>query len=153
MGGPKGKWVYRMLNPHCDFEVWPHPWPWPLIFKVKFWKSCNSGMGCRIDMEQTGCELTECWNHVVISTSTSPWPWIFNIKFWNSCIPGMGGLINMEQKGYKSIRCYTYYVTLNYDLDLRFSRSYFKNALSQEWEGWLTWNQKDRMLDSVTLWL
>ena len=28
----------RMLDPHYDFELWPHPWPWPLIFKVKFWK-------------------------------------------------------------------------------------------------------------------
>ena len=28
----KGMWVDRMLDPHCDFELWPHPWPWPLIF-------------------------------------------------------------------------------------------------------------------------
>ena len=32
--GMKGMWVERMLDPRCDFELWPHPWPWPLIFKV-----------------------------------------------------------------------------------------------------------------------
>ena len=58
-------WVDRMLDPHCDFELWPHPWPWPFIFKVKFWKSRNSGMGYSTDMEQKGCESTECWTHVV----------------------------------------------------------------------------------------
>ena len=58
--GTKGMWVDRMLDPHCDFELWPHPWPWPLIFKVKFWKSHNSGMGCPIDMEQKGCDSIGC---------------------------------------------------------------------------------------------
>ena len=23
--GTKGMWVDRMLDPHCDFELWPHP--------------------------------------------------------------------------------------------------------------------------------
>ena len=52
----KGMWVDRMLDPHCVFELWPHPWPWPLIFKVKFIKSQNLRMGCQIDLEQKGCE-------------------------------------------------------------------------------------------------
>ena len=57
--GTKGMWVDRMLDSHCDFELWPHQWPWPLIFKVKFLevkflKSHNSEMGCPIDMEQKG---------------------------------------------------------------------------------------------------
>ena len=70
--GTKGMWIDRMLDPHCHFERWPHPWPWPLIFKVKFWKCRNSGMGCPIHMEREGCESTECWTHVVTSTLTSP---------------------------------------------------------------------------------
>ena len=37
--GAKGMWVYRMLDPHCDFELWPHPWPRPLIFKLNLEKS------------------------------------------------------------------------------------------------------------------
>ena len=27
--GTKGMLVNGMLDPHCDFELWPHPWPWP----------------------------------------------------------------------------------------------------------------------------
>ena len=118
--GMKGMWVDRILDPHCDFELWPHPWPWPLIFKVKLWKSSNSGMGCPTDMEQKGCESTEYWTHVVTQVWPHPWswPWIFSIKFWNSCIPGMRGPIVMERKGYELMRCYAYLVTLSYDLDL-----------------------------------
>ena len=55
----------------------------------------------------------------------------------------MAGSIDMEQKGCESIGCYTYFVTLSYDLDLGFSRSNFKNAVSREWDGRLTWNQRD----------
>ena len=53
----------------------------------------------------------------------------------------------MEPKGYESIGCYTHIVTLNFDLthdlDLRFSRSIFEIAVSQEWEGRSTWNGQD----------
>ena len=100
--GTKGMWVDWMLDPCCDFQLWPHSWPWPFIFKVNFWKSRNSGMGCPIDMERKGCELTECWTHVVT--------------------------LNFD---------------LTHDLDLEFSMSNFKIAVSQEWEGRLTWNEKD----------
>ena len=58
--GTKGMWVDRMLDPHCDFELWPHPWTWPLIFKVKFWKCCISRMGGPIEMERKGCESIVC---------------------------------------------------------------------------------------------
>ena len=88
--GTKGMWVDRILDQHYDFELWPHPSPWPLIFKVKFWKSRNSGMGCPVDMERKGCEsgmrvdwmLDPCcdgqlWPHAW------PWPWIFNINMWH----------------------------------------------------------------------
>ena len=40
-------WVNRMLDPLCDLELWP----WPLIFKFKFWNCCISWMGGPIDME------------------------------------------------------------------------------------------------------
>ena len=63
--GTKGMWVDRMLCPYCDLELWPHLWPWPLNFKVKFWKSRNSAMGCQIDMEQKGCESIGCRTHIV----------------------------------------------------------------------------------------
>ena len=76
--GTKGTWVDRMLDPHCDFELWPHPWPWPLNFKVKFWKSRNSAMGCQIDMEWKGCESIGGSTHLVtlnydLTHDLDPW--------------------------------------------------------------------------------
>ena len=59
----------------------------------------------------------------------------------------------------ESIGCYTHFVTYNvhftHDLDLGFSRSNFENAVSQEWEGRLTWNERDLSRQNVgpMLWL
>ena len=59
----------------------------------------------------------------------------------------MGWSIDMEMKGCESIEYWTYVVTfkvhLTHDLDLGFSRSNFENAVFQEWEGRLTWNERD----------
>ena len=59
----------------------------------------------------------------------------------------MGWPIDMGLKGCESIECWTHVVTFNvhltHDLDLGFSRSNFENAVSQEWEGRLTWNERD----------
>ena len=51
---------------------------WPFIFKVKFWKCCNSGMGCLIHMKRKGCESIESWTHVVtfnfdLTHDLDPW--------------------------------------------------------------------------------
>ena len=59
--GTKGIWVDRVLYLLCDLELWP--WPW--IFKVKFWKCFISEMGGPIDMEPKGCELIGCYTHIV----------------------------------------------------------------------------------------
>ena len=112
--GTKRMWIDRMLHPHYDFELWPHPWPWPLIFKVKFWKSRNSGMGCLIDMERKGCESIGCQTHIV------------------------------------TLNC-----DLTHDLDSWFSRSNFEKVVTREWDGRLTWNERDvsRWDVRATLWL
>ena len=60
------KWVGKMLGPHCDMEIWPHAWPWPLIFNVKFRNSCIPGMGRPIDMERRGCESRGSYIYFVI---------------------------------------------------------------------------------------
>ena len=63
------------------------------------------------------------------------------------------------RKGCELIGCYTHFVTFNvqltHDLDLGFSRSNFENAVSQEWEGKLTWNERDLSRQNVgpMLWL
>ena len=63
--GMKGMWTDGMLHPLCVFQHSPHPWSWPWNFKVKFLRSCISGMGWPIDMEWRGCESKKCWTHVV----------------------------------------------------------------------------------------
>ena len=76
-----------------------------------------------------------------------PWPWIFKFKFWKCCISGMGGQIDMERKGFESTECWTHVITFNvhlfHDLDFGFSRSNFEKVVSQEWDGRLTWNERD----------
>ena len=53
----------------------------------------------------------------------------------------------MERKGCESIGSWIHIVTLNFDLthvlDLEISRSNFVEAVSQECEGRLTWNERD----------
>ena len=59
----------------------------------------------------------------------------------------MGCPINMEWKGCESTEYWIHIATLNfdltYDLDLEFSTSNFEIAVSQEWVGRLTWNERD----------
>ena len=148
--GTKGMWVDRMLHSLCDFQLWPQSWPWPWIFKVKFWKRCISWMGWPIDMESKGCESIECLTHVVTFNfphHTWPWPCIFKVKFWKSLILWMGWPIDMDQKGCELIECWTHVVTFNvhlfHDLDLGFSRSDFEKVVSQDWDGGLTWDKRD----------
>ena len=148
--GTKGMWIDGMLHPLCDFQLSPHPWPWPWIFKVKFWKSHISGMGWPIDMELKGYESIECWTHAVTLNGHLTHDFYFGFSrsnFEKSRISGMGWPIDMERKGCESIGCYIYFVTFNvhltHDLDLGFSRSNFENAVSQECNGRLTWNESD----------
>ena len=129
----------------------PHPWPWPWIFKVKFWKCCISGMAVLIDMEQKGCESIGCNTHFVTINFDLNHDFDLGfsrkVKFWKSRISGMGWRIDMEWKVCESIECWTHVVTFNFplthDLDHGFSRLNFENAVSQEWQGWLTWNMAD----------
>ena len=59
----------------------------------------------------------------------------------------MEWLIDMEWKGCESIGCYTHFETFDFDLndhlDLGFSRSNFEKVIPPEWDGWLTWNERD----------
>ena len=71
----------------------------------------------------------------------------FSRSNFEKVISQVGWPIDMELKRCESIEYWTYVVTFNlpltHDLDLGFSRSNFENAVSQEWEGRLTWNQRD----------
>ena len=63
--GTKGLCVDWMLDPRCDFQLWPHLWPRPWIFDVKFWNSCIPWMGGLIDMERKGYESIGCYPYFV----------------------------------------------------------------------------------------
>ena len=88
----------------------------------------------------------------------------FKVKFRNSSISGIVGLIDLKWKRSELIWYWPWAdcMTLSFhhtdDLDLEISRSEFEIALSQEWDAWLTWNEKDvshpfmtMILTSVTM--
>ena len=75
--GTKGMWVDRMIDSHCDLELWPQPWPWPWIFKVNFWSSCISGTRGPTNMERKEYESILCYTYVTLSYD-------FNLRFWRS---------------------------------------------------------------------
>ena len=37
-----------------DLDLWPHTWPWPWIFMVKFWNSCISEWEGRLTLHKGG---------------------------------------------------------------------------------------------------
>ena len=43
-----------ILKVKCDLELWPHTWPWPWIFMVKFWNSCISKWEGRLTLHKGG---------------------------------------------------------------------------------------------------
>ena len=113
---------------------------------------CNRLMDGRADWHGTKAMWIDRMLHPLcdFQHSPHPWPWrpwIFEVKFWKCCISGMEGPIDMEQKRCGSIGCYTHFVTVNipltHDLNLGFSRSKFEKVVSQEWDGRLTWNERD----------
>ena len=138
------------LNHDLDLSTFPSPMTLTLDFQGQILKKSylRNGMadwhGIKrmwVDRRLNPCCDFQCPPH------PSPWPWIFKVKFWKCCISGLGGPIDMERKGCELIGCYTHFVTfnfdLNHDLDLGFSRSNFEKVVSHEWDGRLTWNERD----------
>ena len=56
-------WILKVKR---DLDPWPHTWPWPWIFMVKFWNSCISGWEGRLTLHK-GVAVGHSW----------PWPWPF----------------------------------------------------------------------------
>ena len=56
-----------ILKVKCDLELWPHTWPWPWIFMVKF---------CEIAVSQNGRADWHCTKEVAVGHSW-PWSWPF----------------------------------------------------------------------------
>ena len=81
----------------------------------------------------------------------------FKVKFRNSSISGIVGLIDVKWKRGQLIWYWADYMTLpfdhTHDLDLgvEISRSESEIALSHEWDGQLTWNEKDASHQFLTM--
>ena len=130
-----------------------------VFFKVKHPIRHITGIVGPVDVKQEGSDSVVYWiNYVTFDLTHDLDLGFFMVKFWNSCISGIVGLIGVKQKGRELIRYWAGCITLPldhiHDLDLEVSRSKLEIALSQEWEGWLTWNDRDmsRPLMTVHWW-
>ena len=68
----------RILKVKRDLDLWPHTWPWPWIFMVKFWNSCISEWEGRWTLHKGGGSRS-----FMTMTMTIWWPksgvWIYQI--------------------------------------------------------------------------
>ena len=108
-----------------------------------------------IDMEGKGCESIGCYTTLWLSMSTSPMT--LTLDFQGQILKMLylrNGRADWHgRKGMWVDRMLHHFVTFNvhftHDLDLGFSRSNFENAVSKEWEGRLTWNERDLSWQNV----
>ena len=72
-----------MLKVKCDLDLWPHTWPWPRIFMVKFWNSCISEWEGRLTLHKGGGSRSGGRRSFMTMTVTIWWPrsgvWIYQI--------------------------------------------------------------------------
>ena len=132
---------------------------WMCFFKVKhslYWTYLRNGWydWCETKRSCIGwilgelCDLDH-WPH--------PWPWplIFQGQILKDLYLRNCYLIDVKQKESKSIRyrgdCMVLPFDHTHELDLVISRSKFEVALFEEWESWLTWNERDVSWSFMTM--
>ena len=120
------------------------------FFKVQHYFGHISGMVGSIDVERKGRSLVGYWVQYMTLTFDLTHDLdlgCFKVKFRKSSISGIVGLIDVKWKGSELIWYWADCMTLpfdhTHDLDLGDSRSGSEIALSQEWGGQLTMNEKD----------
>ena len=137
------------------------------FFKVNHYFGHISGMIGLIDVERKWSASVGYWVHYVILTFDLTHNLdlgFFNVKFQNSSISRIVGQIDVKWKRGEFIWYWADCMTLPFDhthdidLGVEISRSESEIALSQEWDGQLTWNEKDvshpfmtMILTSVTM--
>ena len=135
------------------------------FFNVKHYFGHISEMVGLVDVKGKGSASVGYWVQYVTLTFDLTHDLVlgcFKVKFRNSCVSGIVGLIDVKWKGSELIGYWNDYMTLPFDhtldLDLGVSRSESEIALSQKWNGQLTWNAKDvnhpfmtMILTSVTM--
>ena len=121
------------------------------FFKVKHYFCHISWMVGPIDVKRKRSASVGYWVQCLTLTFDLTHDldlWCFNVKFRNSCISGIVGLIDVKWKRGELIwywaNCMTLPFDHTHDLDLGFeiSRSESRIALSEDWDGRLTWNEK-----------
>ena len=144
--GMKGMWVDRMLDRCCDFQHSPHSWPWPWIFKVKFWNilkllylrngiaDLHRTKGMWVDrMLDPCCDFQHHLNHDLdLGFSRS--------NFWKVIYRNVT-LIGSDEL----IWCCTYYVAFSYDqspwpwiFKVKFCKCFISGKggpIEMEWKG------------------
>ena len=137
------------------------------FFKVKIYFGHISGMVGPIDVKRKGSASVGYWVQYVTLTFDLTHDLdlgCFRVTFRYSSISGIVCLIDVKWKRGELIWYWAGSMTLpfdpTHDLDLgvEISRSESEIALSQEWDGWMTWNEMDvnhpfmtMMLTSVTM--
>ena len=128
------------------------------FFKVKHYFGHNSGMVGPIDVKWKWSALVGYWVQYVTLTFDLTHDLdlgCFKVKFRNSSISGIVGLIDMKWKGSELIWYWADCMTLpfdhTHDLDIGGSRSESEIALSEEWGGRLTMNEKDASHPFMTM--
>ena len=134
------------------------------FFKVKHYFGHISGMVGPIDVKRKGSASIGYRVHYVTLTFDLTHDLdhgCFKIKFRSSSISGIVCLSDVKWKRGELIWYWADCMTLpfdhthdhTHDLDLgvEISRSESEIALSQEWDGWLTWNETDTSHPFITL--
>ena len=136
------------------------------FFKVKHYFGHISGMVGPIDVKWKGSASIGYWVHYMTLTFDLTYDLdlgCFKVKFRNSSISEIVGLIDVKWKKWLNMILGQLYDlafdhTDDLDLGVEISRSKSETALSQEWSGWLIWNEKDvrhpimiMILTSVTM--
>ena len=137
------------------------------FFKVKHYFDHIAGMVGPINLKRKGSASVGYWiQYVTLNFDLNHDLDLecFKVKFWKSSISGIVGLIDVKWKRSELIWYWANCMTLSFDhthdIDpgVEISRSESEIALSQEWDGWLIWNEKDvshpfmtMILTSVTM--
>ena len=119
------------------------------VFPHKFWRpflDCMPQLFFRpqyvwFPVHLKGHLIPLCYETLVVNWQN----WLFTL-FHQSRSVLSPNPIDRERKGWESIKCWTHVVAWNFDLthhlDLGFSRWNIEMAVSQEWEGQMTWNER-----------
>ena len=122
------------------------------FFKVKHHFGGISGMVGPIDVKRKGNASVGYWVWYVTLTFDLTYDLdlgCYEVKFRYSSISGIVGLIDVKWKRSELIwywadfMTFPFYHTHDLDPGVEISRSKSEIALSQEWDGQLTWNEKD----------